>query len=157
MNPLHGYDVEDMAPGMTASFAKSVTDADIAAYAAVAGDFNPLHLSDDYAKTTLFRGRIAHGMLSAGFISAALGNQLPGPGCVYLGQTLKFKGPVRPGDTVTTTVTVKSVVPEKKRVVLESVCAVNGKVVLEGEATMLCTSAGDRPAAVTQPALAYTI
>jgi len=140
MNVLQGYDIEDLKPGMSASFAKTVTDADIVLFAGVSGDVNAVHLNDDFAKTTMFGGRIAHGMLSAGFISAALANKLPGPGTVYLGQTLRFKAPVRPGDTVTATVTVKEVVVEKKRAVLETVCTVAGKVVVEGEATMLCTS-----------------
>ena len=140
MNALQGYDIEDLQPGMSASFAKTVTDADIVLFAGVSGDVNAVHLNDDFAKTTMFGGRIAHGMLSAGFISAALANKLPGPGTVYLGQTLRFKAPVRPGETVTATVTVKEVVVEKKRAVLETVCTVAGKVVVEGEATVMCTS-----------------
>lgn len=140
MNALQGYDIEDLKPGMSASFAKTVTDADIVLFAGVSGDVNAVHLNDDFAKTTVFGGRIAHGMLSAGFISAALANKLPGPGTVYLGQTLRFKAPVRPGETVTATVTVKEVVVEKKRAVLETVCTVAGKVVVEGEATVMCTS-----------------
>lgn len=140
MNALQGYDIEDLKPGMTASFAKTVTDADIVLFAGVSGDVNAVHLNDDFAKTTMFGGRVAHGMLSAGFISAALANKLPGPGTVYLGQTLRFKAPVRPGDTVTATVTVKEVIVEKKRAVLETVCTVAGKAVVEGEATVMCTS-----------------
>ena len=144
MNALHGYDIEDLSPGMTASFSKTVTDADLIAYADVIGDYNPIHLDEGYAKTTAFGGRIAHGMLSAGLISAVLGNQLPGPGTIYLGQMLKFKAPVRPGDTVTATVTVREVALEKKRVVLDAVCTVAGKVVVEGESTLLCSSAAER-------------
>ncbi|MDX9706741.1 MAG: MaoC family dehydratase, partial [Azospira sp.] len=94
-------------------------------------------------KETQFGGRIAHGMLSASFISAVLANKLPGPGTIYMGQTLKFRAPVRIGDTVTATVTVRDVVAEKKRCVLESVCTVNGKPVIEGESTMYCTSEKD--------------
>lgn len=140
MNPLQGYDIEDLTPGMTASFAKTVTEADIVMFAGVSGDVNAVHLNEEYAKTTMFGGRIAHGMLSAGFISAALANKLPGPGTVYLAQTLRFKAPVRAGDTVTATVTVKEVVVEKKRAVIETVCTVAGKPVIEGEATVMCTS-----------------
>lgn len=140
MNPLQGYDIEDLKPGMTASFAKTVTEADIVMFAGVSGDVNAVHLNEEYAKTTMFGGRIAHGMLSAGFISAALANKLPGPGTVYLAQTLRFKAPVRAGDTVTATVTVKEVVVEKKRAVIETVCTVAGKPVIEGEATVMCTS-----------------
>jgi 3-hydroxybutyryl-CoA dehydratase len=140
MNPAQGYDIEDLAPGMSASFAKTVTEADILMFSAVSGDQNPAHLNEEYAKTTMFGGRIAHGMLTAGFISAVLANKLPGPGTIYLGQTLKFKAPVRAGDTVTATVTVREVFVDKKRVVLDAVCKVGDRVVLEGESTMLCTS-----------------
>ncbi|MDR0528153.1 MAG: MaoC family dehydratase [Zoogloeaceae bacterium] len=140
MNAQNGYDIEDLQPGMTASVSKTITDADIVLFSGVSTDTNAVHLNEDFAKTTMFGGRIAHGMLSAGLISAALGNRLPGPGCIYMGQTLKFKAPVRPGDTVTATVTVKEVIADKKRAILETVCTVGGKPVIEGEATMLCTS-----------------
>jgi 3-hydroxybutyryl-CoA dehydratase len=141
MNVQGGYDIQDLQPGMTASVAKTVTEADIVMFAGVSTDVNPVHLNEEFAKTTMFKGRIAHGMLSAGFISAVLANKLPGPGTIYLGQTLKFKAPVRPGDTVVATVTVKEVIVEKKRCVLEAVCRVGDTVVIEGESTMLCTSA----------------
>jgi 3-hydroxybutyryl-CoA dehydratase len=144
MNVLQGYDIEDLQPGMTASFSKTVTEADILMFSAVSCDTNALHVCEEYAQTTIFGGRIAHGMLSVGFISAVLANKLPGPGTIYLGQTLKFKAPVRPGDTVKATVTVKEVNVEKKRAVLDAVCTVAGKVVIEGESTMLCTSAAGR-------------
>ena len=140
MNALGGYDIEDLQPGQTASFAKTVTEADILLYAAVSGDLNAVHLNEEFAATTQFGGRIAHGMLTAGFISAVLGNRLPGPGTIYLGQTLKFKAPVRPGETVTATVTVREVITEKRRAILETVCTVAGKVVLAGEATVMTTS-----------------
>ena len=153
MNALQGYDIEDLEPGMTASFAKTVTETDIIMYAGVSCDFNAVHLNEEYARTTMFRGRIAHGMLSAGFISAVLANKLPGPGTIYLGQTLRFKAPVRAGDTVTATVTVKEVAVEKKRVILDAVCTVAGKVVLEGESTMMCTSEADRRQSVAASGL----
>ena len=140
MNALNGYDIEDLQPGMSASMAKTVTEADIVLFAGISTDTNAVHLNEEFAKTTMFGGRIAHGMLSVGFISAVLGTRLPGPGSIYMGQTLKFKAPVRPGDTVTATVTVKEVVVEKKRVILDTVCTVNGKPVIEGEATIMCTS-----------------
>lgn len=140
MNSRNGYDIEDLQPGMSGSIAKTVTEADIVLFAGVSTDVNPVHLDESYAKTTPFGGRIAHGMLSAGFISAVLANKLPGPGTIYLGQTLRFKAPVRPGDTVTATVTVKEVLVGKRRCILDTVCTVDGKVVIEGEATMLCTS-----------------
>ena len=140
MNAQNGYDIEDLQPGMSASLAKTITEADIVLFSGVSTDTNAVHLNEEFAQTTMFKGRIAHGMLSASLISAVLGNRLPGPGTIYLGQTLKFKAPVRPGDTVTATATVKEVSVEKKRCIVETVCTVNGKVVLEGEATMLCTS-----------------
>lgn len=140
-----GYYAEDLSPGMSASFSKTITEADIILYSGVSGDINAVHLDEVYAATTPFGGRIAHGMLSAGLISATLANRLPGPGTIYLGQTLAFRAPVRPGDTVTATVTVKSVVPEKRRVVLETVCRVGDTKVIEGEATVLAP-ARPRPA-----------
>ncbi len=140
MNALNGYNIEDLQPGMSASTAKTVTEADIVLFAGITMDTNAVHMNEEFAKTTMFGGRIAHGMLSVGFISAVLGTRLPGPGSIYLGQTLKFKAPVRPGDTVTATVTVKEVLVEKKRVVLDTVCTVGGKPVIEGEATLMCTA-----------------
>jgi 3-hydroxybutyryl-CoA dehydratase len=97
---LQGYCIEDLTVGMTASFAKTITDADIVLYAGISGDTNPVHINQEYASGTMFQGRIAHGMLTAGLISAVLGTKLPGPGCIYMSQTLKFKAPVRSGDTV---------------------------------------------------------
>ncbi len=132
-----GHTIEDLQPGMSASFSKTITEADILLFSGVSGDINPAHLDEEYAKNTMFKGRIAHGMLSAGLISAVLANRLPGPGTIYLGQTLKFKAPVRPGDTVTATVTVREVNVEKRRVVLDTVCSVGGKPVIEGEATVM--------------------
>lgn len=142
MNQVGGYDIEDLQPGMSASVAKTVSEADIVMFAGVSTDVNPAHLDEDYAKGTQFGGRIAHGMLSAGFISAALANKLPGPGTIYMAQTLKFRAPVRIGDTVTATVTVREVVVGKRRCVLDTVCSVSGKTVIEGEATMYCTTRG---------------
>lgn len=131
------FSIEELKIGQSASTSKTVTEADVILFAGISTDFNPAHLDEEYAKTTQFGGRIAHGMLSAGFISAVLGTQLPGPGTIYLGQTLKFKAPVRIGDTVTATVTVKELIVEKNRVILDTVCTVGGKVVIEGEATMM--------------------
>jgi len=143
MNSQNGYDIEDLQPGMSASVSKTITDADIILFSGVSTDTNAVHLDEEFAKSTMFGGRIAHGMLSASLISAVLGNRLPGPGCIYLGQTLKFKAPVRPGDTVTATATVKEVFVDKKRVVIETVCTIGGRVIIEGEATMMCTSKND--------------
>jgi 3-hydroxybutyryl-CoA dehydratase len=131
------YHIDQLQPGMSASIAKTVTEADIILFAGISTDVNPAHLDEEYCKGTMFGGRIAHGMLSAGFISAVLANKLPGPGTIYLSQTLKFKAPVRPGDTVTATVTVREVNVAKNRVTLDTVCSVGGKPVIEGEALMM--------------------
>jgi len=132
-----GYLLEDLRVGMTASTRKTITEADILMFAAVSMDTNPVHLNAEVAAGTQFKERIAHGMLSAGLISAALANKLPGPGTIYLGQTLKFRAPVRAGDTVVATVTVREVNVDKKRVVLDTVCTVADKPVIEGEATVM--------------------
>ncbi|HQR05142.1 MAG: MaoC family dehydratase [Proteobacteria bacterium] len=132
--------IEDLATGMTAAIAKTITEADIVLFAAVSTDINPVHLDEEFAAQTIFGGRIAHGMLSASIISAVLANKLPGPGAIYMSQTMRFVAPVRIGDTVTARVTVKDVLTEKKRVVLETVCSVRGKPVVEGEATVMFPS-----------------
>ena len=144
MNELNGYDIEDLQPGMSGTFAKTITEADIVMFAGVSGDNNAVHLDEEFAQTTPFKGRIAHGILSAGVISAAIAGRLPGPGTIYLSQNLRFKAPVRPGDTVRATVTVKEIVAEKRRVVLETVCTVAGKVVIDGEAVVMPTSRAAR-------------
>jgi 3-hydroxybutyryl-CoA dehydratase len=129
--------LEDLAIGMTARLTKTITMEDIVKFSEVSTDVNPVHLDPDYAATTPFKGIIAHGMLSAGLISAVMANQLPGPGTVYLGQSLKFKVPVRPGEEVTATATIKEIDARRKRVVLETVCTVQGRTVIEGEATVM--------------------
>lgn len=129
--------IDEIEMGMTRSVTKEVTDKDIEMFAEVSTDHNPVHLDDDFAKGTMFKGRIAHGMLSAGLISAVIGEQLPGHGTIYMGQTLKFLAPVRPGAVVTAEVEVIGVVPEKRRVTLATRCLVDGKEVLTGEATVL--------------------
>lgn len=141
MNPLGGYNIEDLQPGMSARVSKTVTETDVILFSGISTDVNPVHLDEEFAKTTSFGSRIAQGMLSASFISAVLANKLPGAGCVYLGQTLKFKAPVFIGDTVTATVTVREVIVGKRRCVLDAVCTVNGKTVIEGESTIYCTTA----------------
>lgn len=146
MNPQNGYDIEDIAVGMSANLGKTITEADILLFSAVSTDTNAVHLDEEYGKTTMFGGRIAHGMLSASLISAVLGTRLPGPGVIYLGQSLRFKAPVRIGDTVQARVTVKEVPVDKCRVVLDTVCTVAGKVVIEGEATVMATSRAKRDA-----------
>lgn len=124
-----------MVVGSTASRVHTVTLDDIERFAAVTGDTNPVHLDEVYAAKTRFGGRIAHGMLSAGFVSAVLGTQLPGPGVVYMSQSLRFVGPVRPGDAITTTVTVIEVIGPKRRLRLSTTCRnQNEEIVLDGEA-----------------------
>ncbi len=134
---MSNYTIDDLEVGMSASMAKTVTEADIVMFAGVTGDFNPAHIDAEYAAASMFKERIAHGMLSAGFISATLAMQLPGPGSIYLGQELKFKAPVLIGDTVRTTVTITSINEKRKIVVLETICSVAGKPVIVGEATMM--------------------
>lgn len=134
---LHGLFFEDIAIGMSAAFAKTVTEADIFAYAGLSGDFNPVHVNDEFARDSFFKGRIAHGMLSASFISTVLGMRLPGPGCVYVSQSLRFRAPVRIGDTVTALVEVTETSPAKRFVTLRTVCSVGGKPVIEGEAVVM--------------------
>ncbi|WP_419903721.1 MaoC family dehydratase [Kiloniella sp.] len=142
MQDQQGYYLEDLEEGMEASFAKTVTEADIVLFAGVSGDTNPVHINEEAAQKSAFEGRIAHGMLTASFISAVLGTKLPGPGAIYLSQSLRFKAPVRIGDTVTAKVRVKELLPSKKRVILETVCQVLGKDVLDGEATVMVSSRG---------------
>ena len=132
--------IEDIEMGMTRYLRKQVTDEDIEMFAKVSTDRNPVHLDDEYAQDTIFEGRIAHGMLTAGLISAVIGEQLPGHGTVYMGQTLKFLAPVRPGDMVLAKVTVIDIDHAKRRVTLDCVCEIDGKPVLKGEAKVLAPS-----------------
>jgi 3-hydroxybutyryl-CoA dehydratase len=132
--------IEDLEIGMTRHLAKVVTDRDIELFAEVSTDRNPVHLDEAYARDTIFEGRIAHGMLTAGLISAVIGEQLPGHGTVYLGQSLKFMAPVRPGDLVRAEVTVTAIEHGKRRVTLETRCLVGNTVVLKGEALVLAPS-----------------
>ena len=131
---------EDITVGQTAEYSKRITDADVMMFAEVTGDFNPVHTDEEAAAKTRFGGRIAHGMLSAGLISAAIASKLPGPGSIYLGQTLKFTAPVRLGDTVTTTLEVIELL-SKNRVRLSTTCRnQKGETVVEGEATVMVVS-----------------
>lgn len=154
MNGMNGHDIEDLHPGMQATFSKTVTEADIVLFAGVSGDNNAIHTNEEYAAGTRFGGRIAHGFLTASVISAAVANRLPGPGTVYLAQQLRFLAPVRPGDTVHATVTVRSVDRERARAVLQTVCHVRELAVIEGEATVMTTSAARREAAARSAAAA---
>ena len=132
--------IEDLEIGMTRYLQKTITDRDIELFAEVSTDRNPVHLDDSYARDTIFEGRIAHGMLTAGLISAVIGEQLPGHGTVYLGQSLKFMAPVRPGDRVTAEVKVLAIDHAKRRVTLETWASVGKTVVLKGEALVLAPS-----------------
>ena len=125
---------EDLEIGQEASMSRIVSEADIVAYAALSGDYNPVHLDSEYAAKTIFKERIAHGILSAGYISAIFGMKLPGPGAIYVSQTLLFKGPVKIDDRVETIVRIIELIPEKKRARFECICTVVGKPVLTGEA-----------------------
>ncbi len=132
--------IEDIEIGMTRHLSKTVTERDIELFAEVSTDHNPVHLDEAYARDTIFEGRIAHGMLTAGLISAVIGEQLPGHGSVYLAQSLKFMAPVRPGDHVRAQVTVTAIDIARRRVTLETHCAVGDTVVLKGEALVLAPS-----------------
>ena len=132
--------IEDIEMGMSRHLHKVVTDEDIEMFAQISTDRNPVHLDDEYAQDTIFEGRIAHGMLTAGLISAVIGEQLPGHGTVYLGQSLKFLAPVRPGDMVLAEVEVTEIDHSKRRVTMNTRCIVNDKKVLVGDATVLAPS-----------------
>jgi 3-hydroxybutyryl-CoA dehydratase len=139
---MQGYFFEDLAIGQKAGLSRLVTEGDIIAFAEVSGDHNPVHLDEAYAQTTAFKTRIAHGMLSAIYISALLGTKLPGPGAIYLTQSLSFRRPVKIGDTVEAEVEVTALEPEKGRVSLACRCSVAGKTVLEGVAVVLAPKRG---------------
>jgi 3-hydroxybutyryl-CoA dehydratase len=130
-------DIKQFSVGQSASLSKTVTEYDVYTFAGVTGDFNPAHVDEVYASGTSFKKRIAHGMLSAGLVSAVLGTKLPGPGSIYAGQTLKFLAPVYIGDTITATATVKEVIAERRRLILTTECTnQEGVAVLSGEATI---------------------
>ena len=129
--------LDDLRVGQSAQMVRTVTEADIVLFAQVSGDNNPVHLDEAFAAQTPFKTRIAHGMLSAAYISAVIGTQLPGPGTIYLQQALRFKRPVKIGDEVTTIATISEIDPVKGRVSIDTVCLVGGKPVIEGEALVM--------------------
>ena len=139
-NPRGTICIEDIEMGMTRYIRKVITDRDIEQFAEISTDHNPVHLDDEYARDTIFEGRIAHGMLTAGLVSAVIGEQLPGHGTIYMSQNLKFLAPVRPGELVHAEVKVIDMVIDKRRVILDCRCEVNGKNVLVGEAMVLAPS-----------------
>ena len=133
----HGYYFEDLSIGMEASYAKTITDQDVLAFAELSGDVNPVHLSDEFAAGTIFKKRIAHGFLTGSLFSTVLGTKLPGPGCIYLSQSMKFRAPVYIGDEVVATLRVTGLDADKGRATFACDCSVDGKTVLEGEAVMM--------------------
>ena len=134
---MNGLYLEDLKPGMSAMFGKTVTDADIVAFAGVSGDTNPIHLHDGFARTTRFGQRIAHGMLSGSFISTVIGTKLPGPGAVYISQTMNFMAPVLIGETIKAVATSTAIDEKRRRVTLKTQCLNGDKVVIDGEAVVL--------------------
>jgi 3-hydroxybutyryl-CoA dehydratase len=132
-----GRSIDALEVGEQASFTKLITQAEIDAFAQITGDINPVHIDEAWAATSVFEGRISHGLLTAGLISATIGMQLPGPGTIYLSQSLRWTAPVRAGDTLTCTVTIKELVPEKNRAVLTTVVSRDGVEVLTGEALVM--------------------
>jgi len=129
--------LSDIHIGQSDHYERTITEADIVRFADVSGDDNPVHFDDEWAAATMFKGRITHGMLSASYISAVIGTRLPGPGTIYMGQTLRFRAPVRIGDTVCATVTVRAIDEEKRRLTLDTVCTVGETTVIEGEALVM--------------------
>ncbi|HEY4078287.1 MAG TPA: MaoC family dehydratase [Rhizomicrobium sp.] len=134
--------LDELKPGMSAQIERTITERDIQLFGEATGDMNPVHFDEEYARKTIFRGRVAHGALSIGFISALLGTQLPGDGSIFVSASIVFKTPVRIGDTVVTTATVREIIG--REVIMDCVCTVDGKQVLESEARVL---APRRPAA----------
>jgi 3-hydroxybutyryl-CoA dehydratase len=134
------YYIEDLKPGMSESFTKTVTERDIELFGEVSGDTNPVHFDENFAKGTIFKGRIAHGVLSASYISTVLGMKMPGPGTIFMSLTTRFRAPVRIDDTVVATCTVRDVNAEKRRVVFDCACKVGDVTVVDGEAMVMAPS-----------------
>ena len=131
------YYADELKPGMSESFTHTVTEADIQKFGEISGDMNPAHFDEAFAATTPFKTRIAHGVLSASYISTVLGMKMPGPGTIFMQLLTRFKAPVRIGDTVVTPCTVREMAPEKRRVTFDCVCKVGDTVVVEGEALVM--------------------
>ncbi len=140
-----GKSINELKVGDGAQFSKTLSESDVYLYAGITGDLNPAHVNEEYARNTFFEGRIVHGMLTAGFISTVLANQLPGPGTIYVSQQLNFLAPVRMGDTLTARVEVVEIISEKNRVKMKTTCSIqDGTVVLEGEAVVSPPKAADQ-------------
>ena len=140
MNEMNGHDIEDLRPGMQATFSKTLTEADIVLFAGVSGDNNAVHVNEEFAATTPFGACIAHGVFTASFVSAIIATRLPGPGSIYISQTLSFRAPVMVGATVDTTIEVLELIERGRRVKLKCECRVDDKVVLTGEAEVKATA-----------------
>ena len=147
MERLHGYYFEELEEGMSHAYGRTVTDADVVLFSGISGDMNPIHMNHEFASETVFEGRIVHGMLTASFISTVIGTKLPGPGCIYVNQSLRFKAPVKAGDTVTARATITKLVPDRQFVELETVCSVGGTVVIQGVATVMVPTKAEVTAA----------
>lgn len=147
---IDGYTIEALHEGMQATVSRTITETDLRNFSGVSGDTNPMHLNEEYASETVFKGPIVHGFLSASLISAVIGTRLPGPGCIYMSQSLKFLAPVRVGDTVYAVATVKHIDTEKHRVTIDTKCYVKDTVVIDGEALIKVRSRND--AATNEPA-----
>ncbi len=141
------YFFEDLELGMEADFQRTVTEADIVSFASLSGDKNPVHLDADYATKTMFKERIAHGMLTASYISAVFGMEMPGPGAIYVSQTLNFRAPVMIGDVVLARVRLVELMENKRRARFDCQCLVDGKPVLEGEAVLMVPARAQAAAA----------
>jgi 3-hydroxybutyryl-CoA dehydratase len=134
---MSGKTIDEIEVGDSAEFAKTISEADIYLFAGITGDLNPFHVNEEYSRKTFFKGRIAHGMLLAGFISTVVGCKLPGPGAIYVKQELNFLAPARIGDTITAMATAIEVMPEKNRVIMQTTCTnQNGEIVLDGQAML---------------------
>lgn len=147
-SPTRAYGFEELSIGQRATIMRTVMERDIIAFARVSGDTNPIHVSDSFAAQTRFGQRIAHGFFTGSLISAVLGTRLPGPGAIYLSQSLQFLGPVRIGDVVTATVEVVELVPQRRRARLFCECIADGQAVLEGEAWLSVPAMADLPASL---------
>lgn len=135
---MRGKTIKEINLGDKSSYSRTVSEADVVLFGGVSGDLNPAHFNEEYSKETMFKGRIAHGMLSASYISTVLGMQLPGPGTIYLSQELKFTAPVKFGDTITATAEVIERIEEKNRITLETICInQRGEVVVKGKAVVM--------------------
>lgn len=140
VDKLHGFYFEDLEVGQSDEYSRTISESDILVFAGVSGDTNPVHLNHEFASETMFEGCIAHGLLTASYISTVIGTKMPGPGCIYVGQTLKFKAPVKAGDTVTARATILEKIDDKNFVKIQTQCLVGDKVVLDGEATIMVPS-----------------